>query len=602
MGRARWPPNSFSEWMVGQNFKSTPHRSSSQTRILNVALSEDEVSGDEKIEIIYNGRRVGSRAARQPRVEASTARRVRFDRENRPLKSALKRTAGSGSESDTLVDESSEDHDTSEDESSAVEESDTSEEEAFANRRQKLAAMRRARAAAICKKHDPEGASAIEKNLPHPTCQCTECVRGRKVMETIVQFEAMQEAAKNTIQHEGKKKREGKGKKGKGKKGDDTSTEATSTEAISAETTSAEDSATEDSEASQAEDTEDDNKSTPKQRKKKGSPKENNNKSTPKVNNKKKAPKGNNEPPPKEEKKASPTAIGTPRPVNKDAFKLPTYPKSMEPNLIMPVRSKVLQCEHTIEGPSDPRPNAFMDSGKGIVRVYHGPTWGNHTAELYGRVNPAKVPSPLPPSAGPYPDVHGYPPGPHGPPGPHPPPGPYGPHGPPGYYGPPPYGPYPPYPTYHYPGPPPSIHHGGSPQGQGKPRGTPPAKNMYPPTPNGHDFMNAQIPRFTSPKENASKKVGLTGFAWPETPEMLREARAQEQQEKARPEAANNVGPSQGGAGDQNEFRNSANAWGQANTDGIAQRVDFSTWGNNNAGQERSKSNESSSYGQEGNN
>lgn len=598
MSRSRWPPNSLSEWVVGQNFKSTPRRSSSQKKILNIAFSEDELSGDETIEITLNGRRNGSRATRQPSVESSQARRVRFDRDRRPLKSALKKKAGSGSESDTLVDESSEDPSTSDDESSAIEESDTSEEEAWASRRQKLHAIRKARAAAICKKNDSEESSAIEKDLPHPTCRCTECVKGRKIMETMVQFEAMQEAAKNnTIQQKGKQKG-----KGRAKKDEDTSTEATS-----AETTSAEASATDASEASQPADTEDDKKATSKQKNKKSSPKGNNKKSTTNTNNKK--------PSPKQDKKSSPKDTETPKPVNKDAFKLPTYPKSMEPNLIMPIRSKVLQCEHTIEGPSDPRPNAFIDTGKGIVRVYHGPTWGNHTAELYGRLNPAKLPSPLPPSARPYPDIHGYPPGPPGPPG---------------YYGPPPYGPYPPYPPYPPAGPSPPFHHAGP------RRGTPPAKNMFPGTKDGPNVINANMPRIAEMKEDASKGMGLTGCAWPSTPEMLREARAEEQQEKARSEAANNVGPSQG-AGSRKGSQNGANAgwdsganqggwdksgsnawgkqptpnapmasptdgaqgagggtggdaWGNPSGDGIAKPVDFSTWGDNNGGNERSKS------------
>ncbi|ROV99088.1 hypothetical protein VMCG_06647 [Cytospora schulzeri] len=522
MGRSRWPPNSFSEWMVGQNFKSTPRRPSSQTKILNVAVSEDEVSGDETIEITFNGRRLSNRTVRQqPSVESSPARRVRFERDRRPLKSALKKTTSSDSESDTLVDESSEDPDTSEDESSAAEDSDTSEEEAFANRRQKILALKKARAAAICKKRtDSEDSSALGKNLPHPTCNCTECVRGRSIMEAMVQLEAMQEAARKKLQQKPQQKpqqkRTAKGKKDDATSTEDSSTEATSAEATSAETTSAEASATDASEASQTEDTGDEKKNASQKQK-----------------NKKSQAKGNDKKPtPKENKKASPKAAETSKAVNKDAFKLPTYPKPMEPNLIMPVRSKVLQCEHTVEGPSDPRPNAFVDSGKGIVRVYHGPTWGNHTAELYGRVNPAKQPSPLPPSARPPPDFHGYPPGPPGP-------------VPPGYYGPPPHGqypPYPPYPPYPYPGPEPSFHHAGPPSG------APPAKNMFPGTPSGPNVMNAHVPQVTALKEKPSNGMGLAGFAWPETPELIREARAQEQQEKARTEAANNVGPSQGAA------------------------------------------------------
>lgn len=146
--------------------------------------------------------------------------------------------------------------------------------------------------------------------------------------------------------------------------------------------------------------------------------------------------------------------------------------------------------------------------------------------------------------------------------------------------------------------------------------------------------MHAQVPRVAEMKEDASKGVGLTGQAWPATPDMIREARAQEQQEKAKSEAVNNVGPSQG-AGSQKGSQNGADAgwnsgadqgwgssgnnawgkqptpnaplassadgaqgagggtggdpWGNPSGEGIAQKMDFSTWGNNN-GQERSES------------
>ncbi|KAL0930808.1 uncharacterized protein CTRU02_213543 [Colletotrichum truncatum] len=58
-------------------------------------------------------------------------------------------------------------------------------------------------------------------------------------------------------------------------------------------------------------------------------------------------------------------------------------PHLRRPNLIMPVRAEVLQVEHTIEGAEDPRPNAFHDPQHGVVRVYHGPAYGNPYGLLY---------------------------------------------------------------------------------------------------------------------------------------------------------------------------------------------------------------------------
>ncbi|KUI65584.1 hypothetical protein VM1G_00152 [Cytospora mali] len=491
MGRSRWPPNSFTEWVVGQNFKNTPQRSSSQTPILTVSISEDEASGSEKVEITYPGRRRINRPTTQPPSEALPSRRVRFDRNSRPLKSALKKRADLDTSSDTLVEDSSEDP-TTEEESSAVEDSESSEDEAY-SRRKRLLADKRLRAAIFCRKKNNDSEDSSGAN----------------------------------------------------------------------ETTQTEDSG----------DTEED--------KKKVSPKQKNKKSNPKTN-----------------RKASPRETEPPKPVDKNAFKLTKYPKSMEPNLIMPVRSKVLQCEHTIEGPRDPRPNAFIDSGKGIVRVYHGPTWGNHTGELYGNVNPAKMPSPLPSSAGPYPGFNGYPPGPHG----YPP-------GAPGYYGPPPYGPYPPYPPHPPAGPSPRFP-------AGPPPGSPFAKNMPPAPPNGTTVKNVQMPDNTATKEPASKAMGISGNAWPGTPDLLREVPGQGQQEKAKSDAVDNVGPSQG-AGSQKESQYGGNvrwdsssnqgwggsgnqAWGEKTLNSPA---DFSGWGGNKGGFERTsnKSEKSAIGSQNGN-
>ncbi|KAH7349856.1 hypothetical protein B0T11DRAFT_343047 [Plectosphaerella cucumerina] len=58
-------------------------------------------------------------------------------------------------------------------------------------------------------------------------------------------------------------------------------------------------------------------------------------------------------------------------------------PDLRRPNLILPVTAQVLQVEHAIEAMEDPRPNAFHDSHHGVVRVYHGPAYGNPYGTLY---------------------------------------------------------------------------------------------------------------------------------------------------------------------------------------------------------------------------
>lgn len=50
------------------------------------------------------------------------------------------------------------------------------------------------------------------------------------------------------------------------------------------------------------------------------------------------------------------------------------------PRFILPSRSEVLMLVDVIEGPNDPRPNAFYDVRTKTVQVYHGPFYGNPDA------------------------------------------------------------------------------------------------------------------------------------------------------------------------------------------------------------------------------
>lgn len=508
MGRgAAWPPNSFGEWVVGQNFKDTSsRRSSGQTQILKVSLSEDEASGDETLQITYPGRRRGSTSTKQATPKSSSSRKkVSFDSDRKPLKSALKKRSTSPSESsDTLVEDTSEDDATTEnDESSGIDESDTSEDEVWVKKK-KPKADKRPATSPICKKEtDSEDSSAVKDALPHETCDCKDCVKGRRILKAMIKLDAKRDKGEGSKKGDSEKQKgQQKGTKKKEK------AEATSTEA---------------SETTETEATEED-KEPPSKQKKKGQPKETEKKPSPK------------------EKKPSPKTVEPKQAVDKTAFKLPTYPKSMEPNLIMPIKSNVVQCEHTIEGPNDPRPNAFIDSGKGIVRIYHGPVWGNHTGELYGAVNPSKL-SPLPPSARPHLDY------------------------PPIWTGPqhydqfPPYHPHPPY----LPFPP------GGPSPRSRPGGPPPG------TPVGQNATAGQLPN--GPAANG---VGLSGIRWLGTPPALREHQAREKA-KERSETTNNVGPAWDSGGGNQGWGNDGNAnggdnaWGQTSGgDGKAKECDLS--------------------------
>ena len=56
---------------------------------------------------------------------------------------------------------------------------------------------------------------------------------------------------------------------------------------------------------------------------------------------------------------------------------LPRTMETTSSRTVLPVEAKVLVVEHVVELPSDPRPNAFYDSGSNTLRVYHGQVYGN---------------------------------------------------------------------------------------------------------------------------------------------------------------------------------------------------------------------------------
>ncbi|CAJ2507005.1 Uu.00g081910.m01.CDS01 [Anthostomella pinea] len=58
-------------------------------------------------------------------------------------------------------------------------------------------------------------------------------------------------------------------------------------------------------------------------------------------------------------------------------------PEIRKTSFLLPPRSNVLHVEHAVESHEDPRPNAFYDNENGVMRVYHGPAYGNPYGALY---------------------------------------------------------------------------------------------------------------------------------------------------------------------------------------------------------------------------
>lgn len=347
MGRGGdWPPNSFAEWMVGQNFRPkqlSPEEG--QKPVLKLELSEDEASGEETLAVTYPGRRRRAGSAKQA-VAGASGRKVRFDSDRKPLKSALKKSSSSSSDA-TRVDTSDEESSIYTEESSDI---DTSEDEAPL--RQRRSRSRKGKVGG-CKKEDSDDSSAAKDALPHPTCTCDECVKGRKILKAVIKFEAKTKAAEKAPDNPSKGKNNSKQQAKKNCTNDTSDTDAT----------------------------EDEKKSSYKAKK-----------------TKKQKQKEKKEPSPNQTR-LSPVAELQPKVVNKKLFRLPEYPTEMKPNLIMRPEARVMQIEHAFETPYDPRPNAFYDNGKGITRVYHGPKYANPTGKLYASYDNEKVTTPHIPTA-----------------------------------------------------------------------------------------------------------------------------------------------------------------------------------------------------------
>ncbi|KAF4980887.1 hypothetical protein FZEAL_3209 [Fusarium zealandicum] len=86
----------------------------------------------------------------------------------------------------------------------------------------------------------------------------------------------------------------------------------------------------------------------------------------------------------KGKEKAAPKDTAPERPKFKDGVKKGNYPEGLpfshprRPQLIEPIRAEVVQTERVVETPEDPAPNAYYDPEHNVLRVYHGPVYGNH--------------------------------------------------------------------------------------------------------------------------------------------------------------------------------------------------------------------------------
>ncbi|KAH7326374.1 hypothetical protein B0I35DRAFT_508593 [Stachybotrys elegans] len=245
-------------------------------------------------------------------------------------------------------------------------------------------------------------ASASTDSKPHPTCECTKCVRGRQEAKKT---EKCKKLAKP------KKKQESSGSE------PETGDEKSASEPES--------DAAKESSASEGEpEAETKKKSEPAEKKKAENGKKKQEQDG-KTKAAKKADSGNkkakadkaekteekksDEPPKEEEKKEEPKEPSKPEKTDVgNQQKAASYPQPYHPptafpgphprrpQLIEPIRAEVVQTERVVESVEDPPPNAFYDPEHKVIRVYHGPVYGNHqNRSLYPRRDPLQRPLPI---------------------------------------------------------------------------------------------------------------------------------------------------------------------------------------------------------------
>ncbi|TLS27748.1 hypothetical protein PpBr36_00557 [Pyricularia pennisetigena] len=363
------PPNSLVEWMIGQNVSTTKQKKISTFReVVRLQVATDDESGEDSILLTY------PRTHQSGNISGATppGKKVRFDQEH-----ALKDSSSPISPSSSS--------------SSGLSEGKPKE----------------VKTKSICEVSDSD-----EDSEPHPTCSCADCRIGRRRARRLARLnhkklqgsssdassdttEASEPVAEPKKDDSPPKKNEAKKKAGKKKSPKKADPEPTPL------TSEASDTPGDTTEGTQTEGGTDNEASAaalapppaPQEEKKEPADKKTKN-GAGNAGKGKQAKKVKSTDEKGSDNKAEETKIDT---ASQVADKSPTADKPLQlppysqisnirpPNLLMPVKAQVLQIEHAIETPDDPRPNAFIDSQYGVLRVYHGPAYGNALGSLYPR-------------------------------------------------------------------------------------------------------------------------------------------------------------------------------------------------------------------------
>ena len=378
-------PSSFCEWVVGTSIPSAlgplPRKPPRRRDVVRVEISTDDESETDSLKITY------PRSRSRKRHSGTAVKKVRF--EGTPRKSALKKKAAIiTSESEPDMSESSSERPTSE------EDIESDQSPARKSKKKKK------------RQSDQTNTGSDEDSEPHPTCQCLECVSGRKRRKnqgkTCEKHKGESTAADSSdseANEPGKNKVQKKGSRQVGEfEGEEENDDDESS-------TSAAD--TDDEHLSKKKDT----KSGPpgKKSKKQTQRSEEGSEESGREAKTTKKKKGSES---QGKHKQADAAVSR----KKEGKKNGNYPEALpmphtrRPHYIEPIRAEVVQTERVMETPEDPPPNAYYDAEHNIIRVYHGPVWGgNPSQSLYPRKEDTHRPLPMGtphPSQNPY--LHGF--------------------------------------------------------------------------------------------------------------------------------------------------------------------------------------------------
>jgi hypothetical protein len=378
-GKPRTP--TLCEWSIGATIPEIyeasirrKRRAARRRGVVSVEVFTDDETEEDSVKITYP-RTNGKKKAGSKDASGSSSKKVHF--EARPRKSSLRKSTSGSSDSEKSG--QSDSAKSNEGNSSGSGSAPGSTEESDSGKPPKSNSSK-----STDSNYDSSGDSE-----PHPDCECCRCVKGRaRLRNTGKGKKCCDKADSSDSESHSNSKAKNKKKASKSVKKGEAAKQDTAPVSSDSDAKSKGDEENPEKQAKSNKSVEKKKEKDDKDAKKTDSKKDGESKkkktkadTSTKGNSKRKEVKTTNV--------AASNNIGPTETLDtkkkSPSMKLPEAnppPHHRRPNLILPIRAEVLQVEHTVEGPEDPSPNAFVDNHNGIVRVYHGPVYGNPVGHL----------------------------------------------------------------------------------------------------------------------------------------------------------------------------------------------------------------------------